>query len=44
MGMSLMRHRTTLIGGRFELSRPPDGGTRLECVLPMALALNRGAS
>ena len=35
VGSTSMRERATELGGRFEISRPPAGGTRLRVQLPM---------
>jgi signal transduction histidine kinase len=34
MGLRLMRHRATLIGGVFDIGSPPAGGTRIVCSIP----------
>lgn len=35
MGLSTMRHRTGIMGGRFELSSSQGEGTRMECTVPV---------
>ena len=34
VGLRLMAHRSSLIGGRFVAESPPEGGTRIACILP----------
>ena len=35
VGLTSMRERATELGGRFEIARPPAGGTQLRVQLPM---------
>ncbi|EQD57081.1 ATP-binding region, ATPase-like domain protein [mine drainage metagenome] len=34
VGLRLMEHRCSLIGGRFVAESQPAGGTRIACILP----------
>jgi signal transduction histidine kinase len=33
LGLSIMRHRARLIGGRFQIKSPPEGGTVVSCTV-----------
>jgi two-component system CheB/CheR fusion protein len=39
IGLQVMRYRADMIGGRLSITRAPEGGTVVECVLP---AVSRG--
>ena len=34
IGLGVMRHRATLLGGTFGIGSPPAGGTRVTCIIP----------
>ena len=34
IGLSVMRHRATLLGGTLEIGSPPAGGARVTCIIP----------
>jgi two-component system CheB/CheR fusion protein len=38
MGLKLMEYRSAVIGGVLKIKRLPEGGTRIHCVCPQALA------
>jgi signal transduction histidine kinase len=42
-GLGAMRHRVTALGGTWELSTPPEGGTTVTAVIPLHRILTRSA-
>lgn len=38
LGLRMMRHRASVIGARFAIESPPEGGTMVTCVLPLTAA------
>jgi signal transduction histidine kinase len=43
-GLGSMRHRVTALGGTWELSSPPEGGTTVTAVIPLDRILLSGSA
>lgn len=38
MGLRIMSHRAELMGGRLQIDTPPEGGTRVDCRVPLPVS------